>query len=126
MWVAFQYVILFISLYISFTALGFILHDAVDKYIADSAKVRNVYSIISYSLLRWNIAAIIVVYPIFATLFIVLKRQALKNPNIKNLRARKILIYITLVGTFIIMVIKLGSLVKTGRDSPFYGSLVVS
>lgn len=107
MWVAFQYVILFISLYISFTSLGFLLHDTVDKYIPDPAKTINVYSMISSSLLRWYIAALIVVYPIFAFLFITAKKQVLKNPDLKNLRARKILIYITLVGTFIIMVINL-------------------
>lgn len=56
------------------------------------------------SLARGYIAAIIVSYPIFVILTIVLKKQLAKQPLLKNLRTRKILIYITVIISFLIMI----------------------
>lgn len=113
MWVAFQYIILFITLYISFTALAGILHHGVDQLFPDN--LDRTTGLSSYLFkddfwLKSNIAGIVVAYPIFAVLFLLLKKQALEKPVIKNLRARKVLIYITLVGTFLIMT---GHLIST-------------
>lgn len=106
MWVSFQYVLLFISLYISATSFGTILHYAVNQYIPDKLDELN-YSY-SYGLTDWmlssGIAGIIVTFPIFAVLFILLKRQTLERPAVKNIKLRKILIYLTLIGTFLVMI----------------------
>ena len=104
MWVAFQYIILFISLYISATALGGLLHTAVDRIFQDRINQYSYGSTINSYLLNFYLAFLIVGFPIFAYLFITLKRQVIKNPAIKNITSRKVLIYITLVGTFLIMV----------------------
>ena len=104
MWVAFQYIILFISLYLSATALAGLLHIAVDNIFKDRLNQFDYGSTINSFLLNFYIAFLIVGFPIFAWLFILLKKQAIQKPAIKNLTARKILIYITLVGTFLIMV----------------------
>lgn len=104
MWVAFQYIILFISLYLSATAVGGILHTVVDNLFKDRLNQFDYGSTINNYLLNFYLAFLIVGFPIFAWLFIVLKKQVIQKPAIKNLTARKILIYITLVGTFLIMV----------------------
>lgn len=116
MWVSFQYILLFISLYISFTSFGGILHYGVDKLIKDEISSTANYSYFMYFgygndwLLKSYIAGIIVTFPLFAFLFILLKDQLRKKPGIKNLRSRKLLIYLTLVGTFVIMI---GHLIST-------------
>jgi len=65
------------------------------------------------ALVRGYIAAIVVSYPLFLVLAIILKKQLIKQPMVKNLRSRKILIYITLIGTFVLM---LGEIITTGYD----------
>lgn len=103
MWVAFQYIILFITLYIWATAFGGMLDYIVDKYLPDTLYARGGFN----SFVMWYLACLIVVFPIFAFLFLVLKKQAINKPAVKNLRARKVLIYLTLVGTFLLMVVHL-------------------
>jgi len=104
MWVAFQYIILFITLYLSATAVGGILHEAVDNIFKDRLDPYDYGRSINNWLLNFYIAFLIVGFPIFAWLFVVLKKQAIEKPGIKNLGARKFLIYLTLVGTFLIMI----------------------
>lgn len=109
MWVTFQYIILFICLYASATSLGGILHFAVDKLLPDKAAPTEIGR--NALLLQGYLASIIVTYPIFAVLFVMLKKQTLEKPAVRNLKARKVLIYMTLVGTFLIMIIHLISTV---------------
>lgn len=111
MWIGFLYIILFISLYVTATAFGGILHYAVDELIQDN--LDTTYAAAQYVnqyLMQGYLACLIVGFPIFAFLFLFLKRQAVKNPSVKNLRIRKILIYLTLIGTFLIM---LGHIIVT-------------
>lgn len=114
MWVGFLYIILFISLYVNTTAFSQMLKIIADDFIIDSLDKRY-YSENSYfsyfshilggsSASTFYLAALIVSFPIFGPLFLYLKKQQLTKPAIKNLHARKLLIYITLVGTFLIMV----------------------
>jgi len=110
MWVAFQYIILFITLYLSATAVGGILHIAVDNIFKDKVNTYDDVTTYDNFLLNLYLAFIIVGFPIFAWLFVILKKQAIEKPGIKSLGARKFLIYLTLVGTFIIMI---GNLIST-------------
>lgn len=113
MWVAFQYVILFISLYISASALAGVLHIGVDTSIPDALSTSSGYDYstgINDFLIKAYLACLIVGFPIFAALFIILKRQMLHIPAVRNLRARKTLIYLTLIGTFLLMI---GHLIMT-------------
>lgn len=114
MWIGFLYVILFISLYVTATSFAGILHYAVNDYVPDaldqvtssSSSYRYVYGGIMQGLL----ACLIVGFPIFAALFLFLKHQTISNPQIKGLRIRKLLIYLTLIGTFLIL---LGHIITT-------------
>lgn len=115
MWVSFLYILLFISLYILATSVGAILHTAVDKIIPDTIEKADLYSYYSsYTDSDWYInaakAAIIVSYPVFAVLLYLLGKQSVLRPYVRKLRARKILIYLSLVATFVIMI---GALIGT-------------
>jgi hypothetical protein len=109
MWVTFQYVILFIALYVSATALGGLLNYGVDRLLPNAASS-------SYfnmkSLINGYISALVVAFPIFAVLFILLNKQALNQPIVKQFKARKQLIYFTMVITFIIAIIHLITVVN--------------
>lgn len=108
MWVTFQYVILFISLYVSATALGGIFYLVVDKFFSSPSLYTNgYYSQYSYALISGYASSLIVAYPVFACLFVILNRQATEKPAVKQLRARKQLIYITMILTFVIMIFQL-------------------
>ena len=111
MWIGFLYIIFFISLYVLATSIGWVFHIAIDK-MNPAPEVINAYHG-DLSQTRGLLAAIIVSYPIFLTLAMILKKQLLKQPAVSNLRSRKILIYITLIGTFLIM---LGHIIFTLND----------
>lgn len=107
MWVGFLYVIFFISLYVTATSMGGLFHQWIDDAIKDPSKQSLSYSYTSNwdeTLTKMYIASLVVAFPIFLSLALMLKRQIIKQPQVKNLRSRKILIYITLVGTFLIMI----------------------
>ncbi len=106
MWISFQYILIFICLYVSATSFGGILHQVVDEYLPDALENTNYsyYSGVNDYLLKGYIAGIIVTYPLFVFLFIGLKKQLLKQPKVKSLKARKVLIYFTLVVTFLFMI----------------------
>lgn len=110
MWIGFLYIILFISLYVCATALAGILHYAVDDFIPDNLDSMSVSYTMGAYFMKAYLASLIVGFPFFAALFLILKHQTIKNPAIKNLQARKGLIYFTLVITFLIMI---GSLIAT-------------
>src|SRR5205823_148617 len=62
---------------------------------------------------RGYLAAIFVSYPLFVILAVILKKQITKQPMVRNFRSRKILIYITLIATFLIM---LGEVITSGYN----------
>lgn len=103
MWVVFLYLMLFISLYVFAGALAGVLYSAVTDLIPDALDT------VGYNYSRGNgamqgyLACLIVGFPIFALLFIILKKQILKTPAIKGLKIRKVLIYFTLIVTFLII-----------------------
>jgi len=108
MWVAFEYILFFITLAVSAIALAGILHYGVDQWLPDATQ-QNIYSMLlsSKSALFGYLAGLIIAFPIFAFLLIFLTRQVQKQPLIRGLRARKVFIYIALVWTFIVLISRL-------------------
>lgn len=107
MWISFQYVLLFITLWIWSIALGSIWNYAIDKHIPDNVAKALSYdymSVVRGTLLQGYMAAIFVAYPFFLVLFFSLDKQVEKNPGIKNIKTRKILMYLTIVVNFIYMI----------------------
>lgn len=113
MWTGFLYILFFISLYVLATSIGGILHTWVDKAFPSPNNNSSFFTFDTASVVRGYIAAIIVSYPLFTLLAIILKKQLIKQAAVKNLRSRKLLIYITLIGTFLIM---LGNVISAIYD----------
>lgn len=107
MWDAFEHILLFISLYTMATAIALILHTFVDKWLpgVQADLYSNYYSNSDWQsvLLRGYTAALIVSLPVFSFLFLDLVKRMNKNPHLRTIKSRRVLIYITLVITFIIM-----------------------
>src|SRR6266568_9213829 len=120
MWTGFLYILFFISLYVLAGAISGILTIWVDKTIPTVISSNDTspsdfffFFLDNYdtpSIIRGYIAAIIVSLPLFVSLALVLKKQLVTQPVVRNLRSRKILIYITLIGTFLIL---LGNIITT-------------
>ena len=115
MWTGFLYILFFISLYVLATAIAGMLNIWVDKAIptvidTNSSNVDFFFGFDTPSIIRGYLAAIIVSFPLFVVLALVLKKQLVKQPGVKNLRSRKLLIYITLITTFLIL---LGNVIAT-------------
>ena len=106
MWDAFEHILLFISLYVLATTVALALLTFVDRwfpYVDDTSSYSVWNGDWQKSLLRGYISAIIVSYPVFSFFFYRVTKRTLANPALRLLKSRKILIYLTLVITFIIM-----------------------
>lgn len=107
MWVAFEYILLFISLYVLSTALALAIHFYIDRWLPDIAndyyKIGSSLSSFQNMLLRGYLAAIIVAYPLFSLVFLHLIKRKKEDPGILELKSRKVLIYLTLVATFVFL-----------------------
>ncbi len=115
LWEGFEHILLFISLGVMATSLGLILHFFVDKWYPGTPTGIASYigSALLYQapLLRGYLAGLIVSYPLFSFFFLRTVNRIRKNPELKHLHSRKILIYATLVITFLIVIINTISLV---------------
>lgn len=108
MWDAFEHILLFISMYVLAFGIGAILFTFVDRWLPgvnDSSGYINRNGIII------NMSALIVSYPLFSFLFYRITKRTLATPAIRLLKARKILIYFTLVVAFVIVISNIISLV---------------
>lgn len=108
MWDAFEHILLFISLYVLATSLALMLHLFVDKYIPGISTSRLM--IYSY-LARGYMASLIVSYPLFSFFFLRSIKRVHNNPSIRNIHSRKVLIYFTLVVTFLIVLANIVSII---------------
>jgi len=115
MWDVFEHILLFISLYVFATTFTLLLHTFVNKWVPPvSTGYTNLYSIAntySSTIIRGYLSAIIVSYPLFLFLFLRITKNTLANHDLRKIRARKIMIYLTLVITFIISLINFISIV---------------
>lgn len=123
MWVGFLYVIYFIALYVFATSFGSILHEYINRYISDPLEVEQVkrslfgiFGDLSSVWLRSYLSALVIGYPVFAFLHLYLASLKKQRFEVVNIRARKIFIYITLIGSFWIGCYQLIKFVYTFLD----------
>lgn len=111
MWDAFEHVLLFISLYVLAISIALMLNSLIDIF--SPALGTDTYSNIYNSpgmdtfrkmLMRGYIASLIVTYPLFSFFFLNVTKRTLANTALRNIHARKSLIYLTLIITFIIVI----------------------
>ncbi len=117
MWDTFEHVLLFISLGVLATNIALLLHHFVNIWIKVPTQLSDQYGL-SYledvflnTFIRGFMAAIIVSYPVFSFLFLKITKRTLENPNNRSLKARKVLIYITLIITFLLVLANIITLV---------------
>ncbi|GEM_PF-1563697 len=108
MWDSFQHILMFISMYVLYISLALMIHQYIDKWAP--GVTNNPYASFAYDsyntiLLRIYMAALIVSFPLFSFFFIKITKHTKENPNIKNMVARKLLTYGTLVVTFIVVLV---------------------
>lgn len=101
-WITFAHVLLFISLYSLAISIGALLNQFVDIWIPTELTVRTVSTFYEFTM-KISLAALIVSWPFFSLLFLYTTKKTTENPTVRNIRSRKLLIYTTLVITFVIL-----------------------
>lgn len=112
MWDTFEHVLLFISMYALSLSFSLLLHFFADKISPGINPSRFDY-MISYqsTMVKGYLASIIVSYPLFSLIFLNITSRTKSNPLLRNLHSRKLLIYLTLIITFIFMIFNITSIV---------------
>ena len=99
MWDGFLHILMFISMYVCYVASQNIIFKYVDYFEPTrSSRYNNLAN------LEVPTAALIVTFPFFAYLFITISKMTIKNPEIKNLTTRKVLIYLNLIINFVTLI----------------------
>jgi len=121
MWIGFLYIIYFIALYVWATSFGNILHEIVNRYIQDVLELEEAKRAFMGLLgrdyiIRWSLSALVIFYPVFAFVHLLIQHYIVKSPETVNIRVRKILIYVTLIGTLLISCYQLVKFVYSFLD----------
>jgi hypothetical protein len=92
---AFMYLLLFLTLYVSAISLGTLLFQLINMWLPDA--LTDMYSGTSrLNALRQSAAALIIAYPIFMWMTVMLRKGIRKDPEKRASKIRKWLTYITL------------------------------
>ncbi|OGE74411.1 MAG: hypothetical protein A3I07_00650 [Candidatus Doudnabacteria bacterium RIFCSPLOWO2_02_FULL_42_9] len=110
MWIVFQYILMFITLATSAISLSGIGHHFIDENLGMESG-SSYASYFGNSLILGYVASLIVAFPVFAALFIILRRKIEIEPAIRNIKSRKFFIYVALLWTFIVLVVRVIGLV---------------
>ncbi|OGK11561.1 hypothetical protein A2954_01740 [Candidatus Roizmanbacteria bacterium RIFCSPLOWO2_01_FULL_37_12] len=119
LWDSFEHVLLFFSLYIMMITLSSTLHIFIDHWIPSSLKLQEVSNYLmdfNLSLLRFYVAGLIITYPIFAFLFLNIVKRTRQYPEVRKLKSRKVLTYLTLFFTFLLLIFNAISIVYNFLD----------
>ena len=106
MWDSFEYILMFIAMYVSAISLATILSYLIDQWFPPYNPYPSYGSYSNTSVpdyIYGFLSALIVSFPIFAFLFLNLMRRVQKNPLVKRMHSRRMLVYITLIVSFTIL-----------------------
>lgn len=111
----FQHILMFISLYIFATSTALILYHFVDTYLPQA--ITNSYEkkytlALGKTLMNSYLSALIVSYPVWAFFFLKVTKHTKEVPGIHLLNSRRKLIYLTLICTFIILLVSVISIIN--------------
>lgn len=118
MWIGFLYIIYFIALYVWATSFGNILHEIINRYVQDALELEEASrAYMSFwnrdYIIKWSLSALIIFYPVFAFTHLLIQRYIGGRPETVNIRVRKILIYVILIGTLLVSCYQLVKFVYT-------------
>jgi hypothetical protein len=109
MWDAFEHILMFISLLVTSSSLAVILHHLVNRWLPPLPMPGQYYGADSdATTVLIALSAFLVSLPLFAFFFLRITRRTSQLPGLRQLTARKLLIYLTLIITFIILLFQLG------------------
>jgi len=106
----FSHLLAIIFLYVSVFAFGSIIFSLINIYLPDVLQGIGSYA---REGLRWPLAVLVVVFPAYVWLTWYLAKDVERNPEKRDLKTRKWLLYFTLFATTIAIVIDLISLIFT-------------
>lgn len=98
-----------IGLYVSVISFGALIFSIINVYFPDILSYDTSSS--ARAGLRWPLAILVIVFPLYVWLNSYLERELIKHPEKRELRIRKWLLYFTLFATAIIIVTDLVSLI---------------
>jgi hypothetical protein len=107
---AFNYLVIFTTLYLSAYHLGALLFNLVNRAFPDRALV--VYGDTSGADLRWSLASIIVAFPVFLWLTARNEKNLVLQPVKRQSAVRKWLTYLTLFVASVVLIVDLTELVS--------------
>ena len=106
---AFRYLVLFSTLYISAYNLGSLLFQFINRAFPDPAA--SGWAEYSYTAVRWSVSSLIVAFPVFLYVSLLISRAVRRDPAKRGSKVRRWLTYLTLcvaagvlIGDFIALV----------------------
>lgn len=105
----FFHLLAIIFLYVCVLGFGALLFGYIDIYFPDL--LHGDYGRYARGALRFPIATLFVVFPLFVWLNVYLQRDLVKNPERRELKTRKWLLYFTLFATILVIVSDLVTLI---------------
>src|SRR5947209_2658778 len=107
---AFMYLVLFSILYISAYNLGSLLFQFINRAFPDPA-ASGWAEEYSYTAVRWSVSSLIVAFPVFLYVYLLISRAVRRDPAKRGSKVRRWLTYVTLfvaagvlIGDFIALV----------------------
>jgi hypothetical protein len=107
-WETFIYLVVFAALYIAAYSLGALVFDLVDRVYPDALQGQGDDT---YSSVRWNIASLVVSFPLFLLTFRIVTAAITHDPSKRASRPRKWLTYVTLFIATVTLITDLTTLV---------------
>lgn len=98
-----------IGLYVSVVSFGALLFSLINIYFPDILQYE--YGRYARNSLRWPLAVLVVVFPLYVWLTSFLRKDLERHPEKKDLKTRKWLLHFTLFATAIVIVVDLVTLV---------------
>jgi hypothetical protein len=93
---AFQYLVMFLTLYISAFSVGTLLFEFINRWLPDAAQAYDYGLVASTSTIRAASASLIITFPIFLFMAWLLQKAINRDPTKRSSLVRKWLTYVTL------------------------------
>ncbi len=117
MWTSFQTVLAFIALGFFAGSIFSIWSIALNTWVPN--KMDSLYQLIGDSIINGSIATLIVAAPVFIGLFYWTNKKYAEQPVLKKSNSKKFLNYITLIITFVILLVQTISAINTALNDAF-------
>ena len=98
----FGHLLVIIGLYVSVVSFGALLFSLINIYIPDVLQYEH--GRFAAQSLKWPLAILVIVFPLYVWLTIYLQRDLERNPEKKELKTRRWLLYFTLFTTAVVII----------------------